>query len=234
MENRKNNQKIRDKLSLCLLALVAAGVLVLVFKWSLAQTLPAQKGNISDPNSNDPCSLLSDKTTKLVESLKKKNLFVPPPPKPKPPRQCQGIFGDEVLINGKWYKVGDTVPPGAKVLAIEAASVKLEWKGKEIIMAPIKAASSSRPSKSPAKAAPAKIKKTNPGKKPEKPEPAEPEEPVDEDELAWLDIPDHLKEKFRKVWDKMTPEQKEKGREQWQNASEEEKQQAIEQMEKMP
>ncbi|MCK5270964.1 MAG: hypothetical protein KAJ52_00240 [Sedimentisphaerales bacterium] len=233
MENRKNNQKIRDKLSFCLLALVAAGVLVLVFKWSLAQTLPAQKGNISAPNSNDPCSLLSDKTTKLVESLKKKNIFVPPPPKPKPPKQCQGIFGDQVLINGKWYKVGDTVPPGAKVLAVEAASVKLEWKGKEIILAPIKAATTSGP-KPPAKKAPRRTKKTNPGKKPEKIEPAEQEEPVDEDDLAWLDIPEHLKEKFRKTWDKMTPEQKEKGKEQWQKMSEEEKQQAIEQMEKMP
>ena len=233
MENRKNNQKIRDKLSLCLLALVAAGVLVLVFKWSLAQTLPAQKGNLSDPNSNDPCSLLSDKTTKLVESLKEKNIFVPPPPKPKPPKQCQGIFGDEVLINGKWYKAGDTVPSGAKVLAVEAASVKLEWEGKEIILAPIKAATSSG-AKPPAKKAPRRTKKTNPGKKPEKTEPAEPEELVDEDDLAWLDIPEHLKEKFRKVWDKMTPEQKEKGREQWQNMSEEQKQQAFEQMEKMP
>ena len=233
MENRKYNQKMKDKLSICLLALVAAGVLVLVFKWSLAQTLPTQKGNISDSNSNDPCSLLSDKTTKLVESLKEKNIFVPPPPKPKPPRQCQGIFGDEVLINGKWYKVGDTVPPGAKVLAVEAAQVKLEWKGKEIILAPIQSATSSG-AKPPAKKARRRAKKTNPGKRPEKPEPAEPEEPVDEDELAWLDIPDHLKEKFRKVWDKMTPEQKEKGKEQWQNASEEEKQQAIEQMEKMP
>ena len=233
MENRKNNRKISDKLSLCLLALVAAGVLVLVFKWSLAQTLPAQKGNISNPNSNDPCSLLLDKTTKLVESLKKKNIFVPPPPKPKPPRQCQGIFGDEVLINGKWYKVGDTVPSGAKVLAVEAASVKLEWEGKEIILAPIQSATSSG-AKPPAKKAPRRTKKTNPGKKPEKTEPAEPEELVDEDDLAWLDIPEHLKEKFRKIWDQMTPEQKEKGREQWQNMSEEQKQQAFEQMEKMP
>ncbi len=234
MENRKNNQKIRDKLSLCLLALVAAGVLVLVFKWSLAQTLPAQKGNLSDPNSNDPCSLLSDKTTKLVEALKKKNMFVPPSPKPKPPKQCQGIFGDEVLINGKWYKVGDTVPPGAKVLSVEAASVKLEWKGKEIILAPIQSATSSG-AKPPAKKARRRTKKTAPKaieKKNEMVEQAE--EPTEQDDLAWLDIPEHLKEKFRKAWDKMTPEQKEKAKEQWQNMPEEQKQQMIEQMEKMP
>jgi len=234
LENRKNNQKIRDKLSLCLLALVAAGVLVLVFKWSLAQTLPAQKGNISDPNSDDPCSLLSDKTTKLIESLKEKNMFVPPPPKPKPPRQCQGIFGDEVLINGKWYKVGDTVPPGAKILTVEAASVKLEWEGREIILAPIQSATSSG-AKPPAKKAPRRTKKTAPKAIEKKTETVEQaEEPAEQDDLAWLDIPEHLKGKFRKIWDKMTPEQKEKGREQWQKMSEEEKQQAIEKMEKMP
>ena len=234
MENRKNNQTIRDKLSFCLLALVAAGVLVLVFKWSLAQTLPTQKGNISDSNSNDPCSLLSDKTTKLVESLKEKNIFVPPPPKPKPPRQCQGIFGDEVLINGKWYKVGDTVPPDAKVLTVEAASVKLEWKGKEIILAPIQSATSSS-RKPPAKKAPRRTKKTTPKIIEKKTKMVEQtEDPVEQDDLAWLDIPDHLKEKFRKFWDKMTPEQREKAKEQWNNVSEEEKQQAIEQMEKMP
>ena len=234
MENRKYNQKMKDKLSICLLALVAAGVLVLVFKWSLAQTLPAQKGNISDSNSNDPCSLLSDKTTKLVESLKKKNMFVPSPPKPKPPKQCQGIFGDEVLINGKWYKVDDTVPPGAKVLTIEATRVKLEWEGKEIILAPIQSATSSGP-RPPAKKAPRRTKKTTPKTIEKKTEIVDQaEEPVEQDDLAWLDIPDHLKEKFRKVWDKMTPEQKEKGKEQWQKMSEEEKQQAIEQIEKMP
>jgi len=234
LENRKNNRKIRDKFSLCLLALVAAGVLVLVFKWLPAQTLPAQKGNISDSNSNDPCSLLSDKTTKLIESLKKKNMFAPPPPKPKPPKQCQGIFGDEVLIKGKWYKVGDTVPPGAKVLTVEATRVKLEWEGREIILAPIQSATSSDP-KPPAKKARRRAKKTTPKaieKKTEMVEQAE--EPAEQDDLAWLDIPDHLKEKFRKVWDTMTPEQKEKGKEQWQKMSEEEKQQAIEQMEKMP
>ena len=207
---------------------------MLVFKWSLAQTLPAQKGNAPDSNSNDPCSLLSDKTTKLIESLKKKNMFVPPPPKPKPPKQCQGIFGDQVLINGKWYKVGDTVPPGAKVLAVEAARVKLKWEDKEIILVPIQSATSSGP-KTPAKKAPRRTKKTASKTIEKKPETVEQaEEPAEQDDLAWLDIPEHLKAKFRKIWDKMTPEQKEKGKEQWQNMSDEQKQQAIEQMEKTP
>jgi len=49
-----------------------------------------------------------------------------------------------VLFNGKWYKVGDKIGD-AKIVAIEAAQVRIEWEGKEKIFAPISAASSSGP-----------------------------------------------------------------------------------------
>ncbi len=55
-----------------------------------------------------------------------------------------GILGDEVLINGKWYKAGDKVGD-AKIVAIEAAQVRIEWEGKEKIFAPISAASAPNP-----------------------------------------------------------------------------------------
>ena len=84
------------------------------------------------------------KSKAIVDELKKKNLFAPPPPKKHPVSQVSGILGDEVLIDGKWYKTGDKVGE-AKIVAIEAAQVRIEWEGKEKIFAPISAASSPGP-----------------------------------------------------------------------------------------
>ncbi len=56
------------------------------------------------------------KSLETAGKLKEKNMFVPPPPKPKPPT-CSGVFGNEVIINGKRYKVGEEVG-GAKIMAV--------------------------------------------------------------------------------------------------------------------
>ena len=80
----------------------------------------------------------------LANKLKKNNLFAPPPPKQQPIKQVFGILGNEVLIEGKWYKLGDMVKD-AKIVAIEPAQIKIEWDGKQITLEPISAASSSPP-----------------------------------------------------------------------------------------
>jgi len=80
----------------------------------------------------------------LADELKKNNLFVPPPPKEHPVKEVLGIFGDEVLINDKWYKVGDTVGE-AKVVAIGPTEATIEWEGKEKTFAPINSEGSSQP-----------------------------------------------------------------------------------------
>jgi len=80
----------------------------------------------------------------LADELKKNNLFVPPPPKEHPVKEVLGIFGDEVLINDKWYKVGDKVGE-AKVVAIGPTQATIEWEGKEKTFAPIDAEDSSQP-----------------------------------------------------------------------------------------
>jgi len=79
----------------------------------------------------------------IADALKKGNLFVPASPK-RPVEQVSGILGDEVLINGKWYKVGDMVGE-AKIVAIEPAQIRIEWEGKEIALAPINSVSASEP-----------------------------------------------------------------------------------------
>ncbi|MFZ2149115.1 MAG: hypothetical protein WAV28_18040, partial [Sedimentisphaerales bacterium] len=80
----------------------------------------------------------------LADALKKNNLFAPPPPKQHPVKEVWGIFGNEVLIQDKWYKVGDTVGD-AKIVAIGPTQATIEWDGKKQTFAPIDAADSSQP-----------------------------------------------------------------------------------------
>jgi len=95
------------------------------------------------------------KSKAIADELKRENLFAPPPPKQHPVKEVWGIFGDEVLIKDKWYKVGDTVGD-AKIVAIGPTSVKIEWDGNEKVFAPIDAVVAS---------APGGPKRTGPGQK---------------------------------------------------------------------
>lgn len=72
----------------------------------------------------------------LADALKKNNLFASPLAKQHPVKEVPAIFGNEVLINNKWYKVGDMVED-AKITAIGPTNVKIEWDGREKIFAPI-------------------------------------------------------------------------------------------------
>lgn len=91
----------------------------------------------------------------LAEGLKKNNLFAPPQLKQHPVKEVWGILGDEVLIEGKWYKVGDTIGD-AKILAIGPTSAKIDWNGEEKVFLPIDATIPEAPKGSQAKKAVAK------------------------------------------------------------------------------
>lgn len=78
----------------------------------------------------------------VAGELKKNNLFAPPPPKQHPVSEVLGIMGNEALIGGRWYKVGDRIAD-ARIVAIEPAQVRIEWDGSEKVFAPIDARGSS-------------------------------------------------------------------------------------------
>ena len=86
----------------------------------------------SDPNESEKYFA---KTKETAEQFKKSTLFVPPPPKPKQPIKEIQIVGDSVLINGKWYKVGDKVGD-AEIVAIESTYIKFTWQDKEFTVSP--------------------------------------------------------------------------------------------------
>jgi hypothetical protein len=84
---------------------------------------------------------------KLADALEKNNLFAPPPPKQHPVKEVWGIFGNEVLIKDKWYKVGDTVGD-AKIVAIGPTQATIEWDGAEKAFLPFDAKISEAPKRS--------------------------------------------------------------------------------------
>ncbi|MCP4454540.1 MAG: hypothetical protein GY809_24040 [Planctomycetes bacterium] len=71
----------------------------------------------------------------LMETMKGDNLFAKDPPKTNPVKEVD-IIGQEVLVNGKLYKVGDKVGD-AEIMAITAQSVTVQWNGATSTFSPI-------------------------------------------------------------------------------------------------
>ena len=140
-------QQKRELISLVLFGGAAVfAVLILVKTTGFFVTL-ARADNIVDrataqtnTNAKDVDRVIA-KHQSLAKQLKEKNLFAPPPPKQHPVKIVSGILGDEVLIQGKWYKVGGSVGD-AKILAIGPASVTVTWNNTEKVFLPIDASSS--------------------------------------------------------------------------------------------
>lgn len=65
----------------------------------------------------------------LVKALLKKNYFMAPPTKPKPP-SVTAIVGPEALFGDKWYVVGDKVN-GCEIKEILLNGAVIIWEGKE-------------------------------------------------------------------------------------------------------
>jgi len=78
----------------------------------------------------------ANQASSAVDALKKNNLFAPPSPRQHPVREVIGILGDEALIDGKWYKAGDSVGE-ARVVAVEPTRVRIVWDGQEKEFTPI-------------------------------------------------------------------------------------------------
>jgi hypothetical protein len=100
---------------------------------------------------------------------------VPANPFTPPPKfdgiQCNAVLGQEALINGQWYKVGDTAQ-GAKIVEIQPASVKVLWQEKEHTLVPfnVQVDYSSNANPSTATASPSDQNNTADSSSPENPD----------------------------------------------------------------
>jgi hypothetical protein len=109
---------------------------------SQARVLGAQ-ADAASAGADDLKKFLAETKT-VADELKKRNLFVQATPKQFPVGEVLGIMGREALINGKWYKVGDSVAD-AKITAIEPTKVKIVWNGQEKEFSPITSGGAGRP-----------------------------------------------------------------------------------------
>ncbi len=234
--NNNHPNKKRDIISVGLLGVSAFICVLILIKITAFFAAPARAENsvkraaaLSKPNAEEVEKHLA-KSKAIADGLKKKNLFAPPPPKQHPVKQVSGILGDEVLINGKWYKVGDKMGD-AIIVAVEPTLVRIEWEGKEKVFAPISAVSAPEPKKVVAKAV---VKKEKP-KKVEKAVEEKAETVSAEDPLAWMgvDLPPKMREMVLQQWNKASDEEKAKAKEDWNNMPEDKKRQAIEAMNRM-
>ncbi|MBN2180957.1 MAG: hypothetical protein JW715_03510 [Sedimentisphaerales bacterium] len=75
----------------------------------------------------------------IAGTLTRKNLFVPQAEAENPVQEVRAIFGNQVLINDRWYGEGDTIPGNATVVSIEATHVEIEWNGIRNTLRPIDA-----------------------------------------------------------------------------------------------
>ncbi|MBC8468400.1 MAG: hypothetical protein H8D56_02920 [Planctomycetes bacterium] len=144
---------LKDKKELVSVVLlcVSAGLAVLILvKVTGFFTAPAKARNIVkaaiEQNTEDASDIdkYFAKYKMLADALKKNNLFAPPAPKEHPVKEVLGIFGDEVIIKDKLYKVGSKVGD-ATIVAIEATQVTIEWDGKKKTFSPINSGESSQP-----------------------------------------------------------------------------------------
>jgi hypothetical protein len=87
------------------------------------------------------------KSREVANELKKPNMLVTAPPKPKPP-VCFGIIGSSAIINGKQYKAGDKVG-AAEIISVGTKEVVIKWDDKEMKLIPFDVNNASPPSRKP-------------------------------------------------------------------------------------
>ena len=189
----------------------------------------------SDDSDNADSANRKNKKNPIIEKLKKKNMFFIPP-KPGMPI-VESIFGDKAYYNGRGFKVGETVGPGAKIVEITPLYVKLDRDGEEIKQYPIDAPSPS-----------VKVEKKPESKKEESKHPdresTKRQEPVMvsrvsdkssqvDDYIAQMDVPHHLKDYLRQLKSTVSQERWDSAMRQWEEAPQSRRDEMIRELQEM-
>jgi hypothetical protein len=231
--------KVNWRIAACLVVVAVLATLIVVRFGKYLAELPGVRNAVAaalaqsekDPNDAKPSV---DAAKNVANTLKKSNLFVKTPPKEHPIKQVDGILGNEVLIQDKWYKAGDKVGD-AKIISVSATKILVEWDGKSKTFSPM---ASSAPEAGPSRPEPPKAKAVEPNKPAKKADANEVKAaaPQTDDPFAFMGV--NLSPKLRAMllqkWNSMTDEQKEQAKQQWNQMPEEQKQQMVQAIESMP
>ena len=235
----KDKKKLVSRVLLGAAALLAVLCLVKIVTYftfaAYAHSTVEGLASMSDPDLKKGEKFLA-KRKESGEEFKKINLFCPPPPEQHPVSQVSAIMGKEILINGKWYKAGDSVAD-AKIVLIEPARVKISWKGEEKWFSPIGAQSVASGGESP-KPERNRGERRGMGGRRNRDEVQAADtasSPTAEDPYAWLgvELSESQRNKLNIIWGKMSDAEKENAKEGWSKMSDEQKKGALEEIDKV-
>jgi len=150
----KDKKELVSVVLLCVSAVMAVSILVKVTGFFTASARAERIVTDAVAQNTEEANDIDKYFTKykmLADALKKNNLFSPPVAKQHPVQEVTGIFGDEVIIRDKLYKVGAKVGD-ATIVSIESTQVTIEWDGKKKTFSPMDAKSSSQQGSSRASA----------------------------------------------------------------------------------
>jgi len=240
----------RELVATVLLAVsVIAGLLIVVKVTGFFVTSARAEGTVKQaieqgkPDTKNLTAQL-DRFKQVADALKKSNLFAPPPPKQNPIKAVMGIFGDEALINGKWYKVGAKVGD-AKVVAIAPDAVTTEWNGQQKTFNPIDGSSSgsSGPARPARRSSSSRSSSASKGSRSAAPKLVTVQRrltsnnvsgPVTRDTFAQLGaglgvaMPPKVQDNLMKYWNGLSDQEKARSQESWNRMSDRERRQTLE------
>jgi hypothetical protein len=145
----KEKKELVSVVLLCVSAVLAVSILVKVTGFFTASARAEKIVKTAITQNTEDANDIDKYFTKykvLADALKKNNLFAPPVAKQHPVKEVTGIFGDEVIIRDKLYKVGEKVGD-ATIVSIDSTQVTIEWDGKKKTFSPMDAKGSSQPSR---------------------------------------------------------------------------------------
>ena len=135
MEIKINRKKMKAVVSLLMLGICVVAFVLIA---NNLLVVAGVQGNVeADLAAHDAFNKESEAHVKASTKARKeitavmvrKNLFVPPPPKPSPPT-VTAILGLEVLIGDKWYKAGDKVN-GCEIKSVSLTGCVIVWEDNE-------------------------------------------------------------------------------------------------------
>jgi len=126
--------KVFKLLTVLVIVLLAAKVSAFVIK---SQQIPTEIASAvkAEKQCQDSAKDYQSNYTKTSDAFKKANFFLVKSVSKNPVKSVTAVFGDEAMIDDKWYKVGDKIKD-AKVKSISPNEVVVVWNDKETSLYP--------------------------------------------------------------------------------------------------
>ena len=169
---------------------------------------------------------------KILDNLKRKNLFMPIEQRDCPIKDVNGIMGNEVLIKGQWYKVGDRVGD-AIILEVGASYAKVKWFDSEKIL--------ELSSELPVQATRQQMAQRT-GARFQINQPTRPQQVAEsqqtsqnQDQLAWMGVQltTEQRQKVEMVWNRMPEQFRSMMQQQWSNMPQAERTRSLQELDRM-